>query len=215
MFTGIIKEVGKVAENFETGKIYKLAVATRDIYKDVKMGDSVSVNGVCLTVTGKRKNILSFDVMGQTASRTSLSSLNSGDAVNLEDSLKAGNPVGGHFVLGHVDCVGKVTDIEKVSGGDFMMEVEVPGKFKDMIVEKGSVALDGVSLTVGEIRNNRFKIYLIPHTLASTTLGSKKIKDGVNIEFDILGKYALRHKALAAEGRITEEFLEEKGFGLI
>ncbi len=211
MFTGIIKELGVVREFKSEGNLYRLAVECKDISKGSKIGDSVAVNGVCLTIKGKNKNLLYFDAVEETIRKTNLKRLKTDNAVNLEGSLKSGDPLGGHFVLGHIDCVGRITAIEKRTG-DKSIEVEMPEEFTGLAVKKGSIAIEGISLTVGDIKRNRLKVYLIPHTLKATTLGAKEVGDTLNIEFDIIGKHV---SALMDSGpgiRITEEFLKEKGF---
>ncbi len=211
MFTGITQELAVVRRMGKSGDNYRLDIRSNGIYKDVKIGDSVAVNGVCLTVTSKEKNVLSFDVMAQTVRSTTLAGLKDKDKVNLEGSLKAGGTLDGHFVLGHVDCVGMIRDIKK-SSGEFMMHIDFPGEFDRLIVDKGSVAVDGVSLTIGRAGRSTFDIYLIPHTLRSTTLNTKRPGDAVNLEFDILGKYAAKHQDAGSQPRISEEFLRGKGF---
>ena len=211
MFTGIVKELGIVRNITKAGPVYRLGIESKDIARTLKTGDSVSVNGVCLTLVGKEGGVLSFDVMEETVRRTNLAGLKNRDYVNLEGSLKAGDSFGGHFVLGHVDCLGRIKDIKK-SGGDFVMTVEIPPDFANLIVEKGSVAIDGVSLTIGEARSDRFKVYLIPHTLKITTLGLKNAGYKLNIEFDILGKYIARLKDVGKSSKVTENFLKENGF---
>lgn len=188
MFTGIIRELGKIHRMSGLGNIYKISVESKDIVLEVKIGDSVAVNGVCLTLTGKNKNILDFDVMGETAKRTNISNLKYGENVNLESALKAGDPFGGHFVTGHIDCVGRIRDVAR-SSDNYSVKVSFPEEYRKLIVEKGSIALDGISLTVGKVDGNNATVHIIPHTLKITTLGSKRAGDEVNIEFDIIGKY--------------------------
>jgi riboflavin synthase len=190
MFTGIIKEIGKVSRISGLGGIYKLSIEAKDMAAGSSIGDSVSVNGVCLTFTGKDKNILDFDVMGETYKRTAISKLRIGELVNLEGALRAGDPLGGHYVTGHVDCVGRIRDI-KHTGDDYSIEVAFPTEYKKFVVEKGSISLDGISLTVGKISSSSAVVHVIPHTLKVTTLGSKRSGDEVNIEFDIIGKYVI------------------------
>ena len=211
MFTGIIKELGVVRDLARTGKLYTIEIASKTVCETAEMGDSVSVNGVCLTVTEKRRGILSFDVTGETVNRSSLGILKKDDKVNLEGSLRANDALGGHFVLGHIDCAGRIKSV-KVRGDDPFIEIEFPEEFLPLVVEKGSITIDGVSLTIGKISGNSLKVYLIPHTLRTTTLGFKKAKDMVNVEFDILGKYILRFKEQKTARALTEEFLKEHGF---
>ncbi len=211
MFTGIVKELGVVRRFNRSGDVYTLDVASAVISKDLVIGDSVSVNGACLTLIAKSNGILSFDVMEESIRRTALETLKAADKVNLEDSMKAGSPLGGHFVLGHVDCIGKVGKV-KDAGKEFILTIGIPPEFAHLIVAKGSVAIDGISLTIGEVGRDHFSVYIIPHTLKVTNLGRACAGDKVNIEFDIIGKYLARFKELGGEIRITERFLKENGF---
>jgi riboflavin synthase len=191
MFTGIIKELGTVRNISGLGNIYKLSVEIKDSASDAKIGDSIAINGACLTLTKKNKNMLDFDVMAETMRKTALGRLRPYDQVNIEYALKAHSPIGGHFVTGHIDCVGKITDIKR-SSGEVSVEIVFPQEHKDLVVKKGSVALDGISLTVGDVVGNSMIVYIIPHTLNVTTLGSKKRQDEINIEFDMIGKYVVK-----------------------
>lgn len=211
MFTGIVKELGKIVDISRDGKAYKITVGSENISKGVNIGDSVSVNGVCLTAARKNEGFLYFDAVEETIRKTSLSRIKKGDKVNLEDALRAGDPIGGHFVLGHVDCTGEITGITN-TGKDISIEITVPEEFSGSIVEKGSAAIDGISLTLADVKKNRFRVYIIPHTLETTTLGARQLGDELNIEFDILGKYVRKNMGLGQGGRITEDFLREKGF---
>jgi len=218
MFTGIVKEIGVLERSDKIGNAYKLAIRSKEISDSVSMGDSVLVNGVCLTLVKNRNGVLSFDVMEETMRRSTLAALKNGESVNLEGSLRSNDPLGGHFVLGHIDCIGKIKDVNKKSD-EYWMEIEFPEEFTSLVVEKGSIAIDGVSLTVGEVRKDRFKVYLIPHTLKITDLGLKRIGDELNIEFDIIGKYIYniqeirdKKQKTGYKGRVTDKFLKEKGF---
>lgn len=212
MFTGITKETGRISGLSRGSGLSRLALASENIYKEANAGDSVSVNGVCLTVIEKKKETLYFDVSKETLARTTIGELKDGDLVNLEGSLKAGDPLGGHFVLGHVDCVGVIKKKDS-SGDEVSIEIEVPGDFERLMVRKGSVTVDGISLTIGEVEKGRFRVYMIPHTLKVTTLGKRKNGDKVNIEFDIIGKHVARlREPLHDQSRINENFLREKGF---
>jgi riboflavin synthase len=208
MFTGIVKEAGTIRGIFAGGGISRFELESKDISACVKIGDSIAINGVCLTVVVIKGTTLSFDVMAETFNRTNLRSLKRGDKVNLEPSLRAGDPIGGHFVLGHVDCEAGIKNI----GSDHSIEIEIPSGFEDLVVEKGSIAIDGISLTVGKVGRGAFMLYVIPHTLKATTLGSKRPGDKVNIEFDILGKYVLRLNDPKKGQALTESFLKENGF---
>ncbi|MDD5422136.1 MAG: riboflavin synthase [Candidatus Omnitrophota bacterium] len=217
MFTGIIKELGTVRSFGGSGKTRRLDVSAKDICGRVVIGDSVAVNGACLTVVEKRNGTLAFDVMAETLRKSGLEGLKRGDLVNLEDSLRTDDALGGHFVLGHIDCIGKIKNMLKFSG-EFMLEINMPAKYSNLIVEKGSIALDGISLTVAKPSENSFKVYIIPHTLGNTALGSKHPGDEVNIEFDVIGKYIAKYLAgqdvngSKKNPILNEKFLREKGF---
>lgn len=211
MFTGIIKEIGLVRNFGKLGNVHRLDIGSDSIYKTAGTGDSVAVSGVCLTLTVKASGVLSFDVMEETLARSTLGVLRVGDRVNLEEAVRAGDSFGGHFVTGHVDCIGRIKEIK--TGDGFAIAVEISRDWTRLVVEKGSVSLDGISLTVGEIRDNEFNVYVIPHTLKATTLGSKRAGDQLNIEFDIIGKTCARlFDRDRSASRISEEFLKNKGF---
>lgn len=189
MFTGIIEELGCVERLIRQAGSARLIVSAKNILEDIKIGDSISVNGACLTIIEIKGGKISFDIMGETLKKTNLSRFHSGDKVNLERSLKANDRLSGHFVLGHIDAVGKI--ISKIkSGKDTKIEIIGPQNLKRYLVEKGSISVDGISLTIGQTKQNRFAVYLIPHTLQNTTLGIKRPGDLVNLEIDPLARYA-------------------------
>lgn len=193
MFTGIIEEKGAVQSLEHKKNLIVLKIAAGKIASGTKTGDSVSVEGVCLTVTKKQGRVLSFDVMKETIDKTTLKYLNPRSQVNLERSLKVNSRIGGHFVFGHVDCVGKIKN--KVTLENYVRyDILLDRALTPYVVSKGSVAIDGISLTVGEVKNNIFSVCIIPHTLKVTTLGNKKKSDKVNIETDVLAKYILKAK---------------------
>jgi riboflavin synthase len=197
LFTGLIRELGEISsiERRSGGAI--LSLKSNEVASSAKRGDSISVNGVCLTVVSKKDNVLFFDLSEETLRSTNLVNLKPGDIVNLEPSLSFDSKIGGHFVTGHVDVTGKIRS--KVNIGDMLkIEIEVPTIVMNFLVEKGSVAVDGISLTVVDILKNSFTVVIIPHTAKLTTMGFKCPGDTVNIETDILGKYVIR-------------FLTEKG----
>lgn len=211
MFTGIVKELSAVRKFAKAGGVYRLEVSSGAVYKEAAIGDSVSINGVCLTLVDKVSGVMGFDVMDETVRKTGLVALKIGETVNLEGALKAGNPMGGHFVLGHVDCVGDIKKIEN-KAPEYRILIDFPQEYNELIVYKGSITLDGISLTVGEAMNGSFSVYVIPHTLKVTNLGAKRDGDKVNIEFDIIGKYLARFRELDKRGGVTEKFLKEMGF---
>jgi riboflavin synthase alpha subunit len=184
VFTGIVREVGRVEAVEETDAGVRLRVGGAETAAGVSVGDSVSLSGVCLTVTAADDGALTFDVVPETLRRSTLGRLVPGAAVNLEPALQAGDPVGGHFVQGHVDGVARVRGVT-----DEGLEVEVPQELQRYLVEKGSVALDGVSVTIAQLNGDAFAVALVPHTKEVTTLGQVGPDDELNIEVDILAKY--------------------------
>lgn len=196
MFTGIVEEIGVVAGISKARAGACLKVKAGIIHSDAKVGDSIAVNGACLSVTEIKDNVLSFDVMQETLRITTLGNLKISSLVNLERSLKPDSRMGGHFVSGHIDYKGRIERIIKGSEGTGL-KVSLPLDFSGFVVEKGSISLDGVSLTAAAVSKNDFTVYLIPHTLKITTLGNKKKSDYLNIETDLLAKYISKqsHKA--------------------
>ncbi|MDD5344625.1 MAG: riboflavin synthase [Smithella sp.] len=209
MFTGIVEGLGKVKRLIMKGADAVLEIETGINLAEVSIGDSIAVNGACLTVTSKNQQIFQADVSAETLSRTTLKLLQAGHKVNLEKSLRVGGFVGGHFVLGHVDATGRILSLMQKSGS-LIMAVEMNENISRYIVGKGSVALDGISLTVNKLEKSRFYVNIIPHTAANTTLVIKKEADLVNIETDILGKYV--EKLLQTPQGIDKNFLAQHGF---
>jgi riboflavin synthase len=209
MFTGIIEDLGTVNRMTRKGEDAFLIIDTSMNLADINVGDSISVSGACLTVTEKGDKHFSADVSAETLARTNLKSLKSGDKVNLEKSLRLNSLLGGHLVLGHVDGIGKIQ--ERVSkDSSIQFGVEIGAELSRYIVEKGSVAVDGISLTVNRCEKNRFYVNIIPHTARNTTLGFKRAADLVNIETDIIGKYV--EKFVNPGKGIDMNFLAEHGF---
>ncbi|MEY2852374.1 MAG: hypothetical protein RL549_1073 [Verrucomicrobiota bacterium] len=188
MFTGIVEEAGKVKAVTPRGKGWSLEVETRQVAKDAKIGDSIAVNGCCLTVTGVNGGQLTFDLLDETRAKTNLQALELGSRVNLEGSLRANGKVGGHFVTGHIEATAKVTQWTR-SGEDWELEAEVPAGMERYLVPKGCVALDGISLTIGRVEGRKFNVWIIPHTYEVTTLQDRKKGDELNLECDLLAKY--------------------------
>ncbi len=192
MFTGIIEAVGTI-EKLEAGDdLTRLVVDAKPIVEGLALGDSVAVNGGCLTVTSVRDGRLGFEAVPETIARTSLRDLAVGSRVNLERALRAGDRLDGHIVQGHVDGVGTVREMIR-EGNDVRLQVDCDPELADCIVEKGSIAVDGVSLTVAALLPAGFEVALIPHTLEATTLGERRPRDRVNLEVDVLGKYVKRY----------------------
>jgi riboflavin synthase len=184
VFTGIVRELGRVEAVEPTGEGVRLRVAAPGIASISSIGDSVAVNGVCLTVTEASNGSLSFDAVRETLRRSTLGRLGEGAGVNVEPALHAGDPLGGHFVQGHVDGVGRVRRVT-----DEGLEIEAPRELMRYCIEKGSIAVEGVSLTIASLDGNSFSVALVPHTREVTTLGRMAEGDEVNLEVDMLAKY--------------------------
>ncbi len=202
MFTGIVEEAGTVESIKPTSNSIRLTIRAQAIARGLKLGASVAVNGCCLTVVkisarGKSK-LLAFDVLQESWQRTNLQFTKPGSLVNLERPLRADGELGGHFVTGHVDGVGKIIRWEK-SGKDHILEIAAPADVMRYVVFKGSIAVDGISLTVAGVTKKSFRLWIIPHTIAVTTLRERKVGDTLNLEADLLGKYA--EKFLSARGK--------------
>ncbi len=194
MFTGIIQGVGqieKITRNTKNRSAFQMTVNLGNHAKGLKVGQSVALNGVCLSATKISKNKCDFEMIGETIKQTDLGNLVPGDKVNIERSLKIGDRLEGHFVLGHVDGVGVIKKIEK-KPKEVKIWFEVPKKLIKFVVKKGSIAIDGISLTVVDVSKNNASVCLIPHTVKITNFQSKKVGDKINIETDILGKYILK-----------------------
>jgi riboflavin synthase len=188
MFTGIIEEAGVVGKIRSGKRSTELTVRAQQIGRSLRVGNSVAVNGACLTVVASSGGILKFDVLDETIRRTNLEFVGSGSLVNLERPLRADARLDGHFVLGHVDGRGKVRRFEK-QGKDYVLDVGAPVSVMRYVVEKGSIAVDGISLTIAGVSRNWFRIWIIPHTREATNLRARQEGDLVNLEADILGKY--------------------------
>lgn len=192
MFTGLVEERGEVVRLAEHAKGVRFEVRASFAQPGaVALGDSIAVNGCCLTVTAIRDGALEFDLLAETRRVTNLSTLQPGAVVNLERSLRFDGRVGGHFVSGHIDITGEVLVLAP-RGGDVYLRVGIPAEFLRYLVAKGSIAVDGISLTVAELHDDGFAVWLIPHTLSVTTLGVRRAGDRVNLEFDLLAKYVER-----------------------
>jgi len=187
MFTGIIREIGKVSKITKSGSSIKLGVESSIVLAEAKSSDSISVNGVCLTLSSKDKNILFFDAISSTLDNTNLKRLKKNSYVNLEPALSLGEKVGGHFVLGHVDGELKLKKIIKKSG-HWELEIDLPSSFKKNILVNGSISIEGVSLTIKKVLPRSFTVDIVPFTYSNTTIKYKRVGDFLNIEFDYLLK---------------------------
>ena len=216
MFTGIVEEIGTVRRVISGQNDGSLDIQAKLVLEGSKIGDSIAVNGVCLTVTSLRNDGFTADVMPETLRRSNLGALRSGDSVDLERAMPAGGRFGGHIVSGHIDGVGTVTG-QRREGLATWITIATPPEILHYIVEKGSIAIDGVSLTVAAVTDKDFSVSLIPHTGSQTILLQKRPGDQVNLENDIIGKYVERLLTPAAptpapESRITMDILREHGF---
>ena len=188
MFTGIVEVAGVVKAVTPRGKGWSLEVEAGEVAKGANTGDSLAVNGCCLTVTEVRGGLVTFDLLDETRSKTNLKAVQAGSRVNLEGSLRADGKVGGHFVTGHIEGTAKVTKWAR-AGQDWELEAEVPAGMERYLVPKGCVALDGISLTIGRVEGRRFNVWIIPHTYEVTTLRDRQEGDELNLECDLLAKY--------------------------
>ena len=188
MFTGLVEETGALIALERTKVGAHLTLRAPLVADDARLGDSIAVNGTCLTVVARDGEKLGFDLLEETLVRTNLGALHEGAAVNLERALAANARLGGHFVQGHIDCTAGVLALEP-HGADHRIEIALPAEFAHLVVVKGSIAVDGISLTVAEVREASFIVWIIPHTLAQTNLRTRRAGDRVNLEFDLLAKY--------------------------
>ncbi|ADO44770.1 riboflavin synthase, alpha subunit [Hydrogenobacter thermophilus TK-6] len=201
MFTGLVEDVGKVKNIKISSKGGTLEVITS--LKEIKVGDSIAVNGVCLTVTKVEDSIISFDLSPETLRRSNLSKAFVGDLVNLERAIKVGDRLGGHILLGHVDFTSRIESFRSV-GDHYELKIYIPDEWILYFVEKGSVGIDGISLTVNTVEGNLISLNIIPHTYQNTNLKGRKEGDHVNIEVDILGKYVINYLSKRRERRLDQ-----------
>jgi riboflavin synthase len=211
MFTGIVEGTGKVmkVEFREQGR--RLALSVPPGLTDVQLGDSINVNGACLTVVEINREVIRVDLSNETLQRTTLSEIREGDSVNLERALRLSDRLGGHIVTGHVDGIGTIAELRRER--DFLqMKIRAPLSVSKYVVEKGSIAVDGTSLTVNETRGDVIALTLIPFTIEKTVLIHKRVGDRVNLEADILGKYVEKMLDRSSSEKVTLSFLKEHGF---
>ena len=197
MFTGLVEETGELVSLDRSDFGARLTLRAPLVSGDAHIGDSIAINGCCLTVVARDGAMLDFDLLSETLARTNLGALQNGATVNLERALAANARLGGHFVQGHIDCTADVLALE-ARGADHRLEIALPSEFAHLVAFKGSIAVDGISLTVAEVREASFVVWIIPHTLAQTNLRVRRAGGRVNLEFDLLAKYLDR--MLAARG---------------
>ncbi len=213
MFTGLVEEVGQIRQIAESGGKRRITVAAQQVTRELQTGNSVAVSGVCLTALDITPHSFCADLAAETWTRTSFSCITTGALVNLELPLKADGRMGGHMVQGHVDGTGKFLGLEPIAGADdFWMHIEIPEELERYVVFKGSIAVEGISLTVAKLEELRLTIAIIPHTIKMTNLSSLKPGDPVNLETDIVAKYLEKWMKRDAGAEITKERLVVKGF---
>ena len=212
MFTGIIEEIGRIQSIRKGAESVAISVQAKNIMQDIRIGDSIAVNGICLTVTSFSQSSFTADVMHETLNRSALGGLRIGSPVNLERAMPANGRFGGHIVSGHIDGTGTVTSIRKDDNA-IWYTIKTTREILRHIIEKGSIALDGISLTVAEVHKDGFSVSIIPHTAVMTILSSKNVDDKVNLENDCIGKYVERLIGIQpSKTNITSDFLAKYGF---
>lgn len=212
MFTGIIEERGKVTAIQKDSASMQLTIGASKVISDAHLGDSISVNGVCLTITHLNSEEMTVDVMPESVKATTIHQLKLGDFVNLERAMSANGRFGGHIVSGHVDGVGIIKSKKAVSNAVYI-EIDIPVELAENCIPKGSITIDGTSLTLFQVTKNSVTVSIIPHTYAETILGTKSVGEQVNIETDMLGKYVLHHLGRAEQkSNISLDFLKQNGF---
>ena len=216
MFTGLIEEIGNIKNIAHGSKSCKITITAKKVLEDVKLGDSIAVNGTCLTVVNYGVDYFTADVMPETVKRTVLAKLNNGDVVNLERTMALGDRFGGHIVSGHIDGLGEIVNMKKDDNA-IVITIKASSSVIKYIIEKGSVAIDGISLTVVSVDAEKFAVSIIPHTVAMTNLHYKNPGDYVNIETDVIGKYVERlmnfdNQKPTSTSKINLEFLAKNGF---
>ena len=212
MFTGIVEEMG-IVEKIVRGRLMHLVIRAEKVLRETKIGDSINVNGVCLTVVDLDKRRVAFDVMRETQEKANFKLLKVGEGVNLERAMSANSRFGGHIVSGHIDGMGIVR--KKIKGTEeFWLQIEADKNLVKFLVAKGSIAIDGVSLSIVDVKKNSFTVALIPHTIKSTTLGFKQENNKVNLEVDVFSKYVFRYFEKQKENRpkISKNYLKEMGY---
>jgi len=211
VFTGLIETIGLVSELKSRGNYFMLTVTSSIPGDRIQIGESIACDGACLTVIGKGNDRFTVEISQETATRVDMGRFRVGSRINLERAVRLGGRLGGHLVSGHVDTVGRVDYLRPV-GQSLELAVAFDGQFDPLVIDKGSIAIDGVSLTINRCRSGWLSVNLIPHTVGQTTLSQLKPGDAVNLEFDLIGKYVIKWQQLKASRGVTEETLHESGW---
>jgi riboflavin synthase len=214
MFTGIIEETGEIKKILPIAGGKRIKISASKILDDVSKNDSICVNGVCLTIIKKGDDSFWIEAVGETLEKTTFSNVQAPSPVNLERSLKLNDRIGGHFVQGHVNGIGKISEIVK-RGENYLLQVEAPEIIEKYLINEGSIGIDGISLTIASTDENRVNISIIPHTWKNTTLQFKNIGDSVNVEVDVIAKYVeklITKNEITGNNKITENWLKELGY---
>lgn len=219
MFTGLVEEIGKICKIRKGINSYQISIEAKHILSDIKLGDSVATNGACLTVVEKTKSNFTVDIMAETVKSTSFDKMKLGDTVNLERAMRLSDRLGGHLVSGHIDGIGRISKIKKEDIAN-IISIEAPQELLNQMLNKGSIAIDGISLTISHVNSKEFQVSIIPHTSKETTLLKKSIGDLVNLETDMIGKYVLRFLSpdkkenlnQAKTSKVSMDFLAENGY---
>lgn len=213
MFTGIVEDKGRVLKVDHRGEMKRLTVEVPFDLTEMQLGDSININGVCLTVVEKRGRVISVDLSPESLQKTTLAKVKQADQVNLERALRLSDRLGGHIVTGHIDGIGTITE-RRIEGNSFHLRIRIPQDVASYVVQKGSIAIDGISLTVNEFRQDWIRLTLIPYTLEKTTLIEKKVGEEVNVEADLLGKYVEKvlNRGKGTSKGVDLSFLKQHGF---
>jgi len=212
VFTGIVQDIGRIKSIEKKRESAKISIETNINLEDMRAGDSIAVEGACLTVTNIKRNVFTADLSQETLALTTIGDFKAADHVNLEKALIVSDSLGGHFVTGHVDAVGILDKKNNLDKGYLELIFTIPGKLMSQIAKKGSIAVDGISLTVAEVSNRGFRSVIVPHTMDKTTLPSKRPGEKVNIETDIIAKYVQSSLNTTATGGVTEDLLNRYGY---
>jgi len=218
MFTGLVEETGQIKQITKGANSYQIQIAAKSILNELKLGDSVATNGACLTVVELSDNTFTVDIMSETVKRTNFALLKPGDCVNLERAMRVNDRLGGHLVSGHIDGTGSIRQIKKDDIA-YLIQIEASSQLLTQMLPKGSIAIDGISLTIVQVSDTFFEVSIIPHTAKETTLLQKQKGDMVNLETDMIGKYVFRfleqkntHNTNSQKTPLTMDFLAENGF---